>query len=164
MLLPITLIVNFLALAAALWLGLYVVIPSPRRLISWLAGLAFLCLTGPFLNILLALTSPQPTPAGVLDWLNSFLRFWEANVHEGANSWLQGWLGVPTVVLWHHVTVLMRPGRSNPWRWTWILSGYGVTAVAILFVFLRELSIALAVQLCGQSHGHWRRWKLLNDN
>lgn len=132
MLLPITLIVNFCALAAAFWLGLYVVTRSPRRLISWLTGLALWSLTGPFLNMLLALTPAPPMPAGVPGWLNPFLQFWEANTLKGANSWLQGWLGVPAVVLWHHVTVLMRPGDLNPWRWTRILFGYSVTAIAVV--------------------------------
>jgi hypothetical protein len=71
-------------------------------------------------------------PVGVPGWLDPFLQFWEANVREGANSWLQGWLGVPAIVLWHHVTMLMRPGDLNPWRWTWILVGYGATAVAVV--------------------------------
>lgn len=132
MLRPITLIVNFCALAAALWLGLYVVTRSPRRLFSWLTGLTLWSLTGPFLNVLLALTPSPPMPAGVPGWLNPLLRLWEANTLEGANSWLQGWLGVPAVVLWHHVTMLMRPGDLDPWRWTRILFGYGATVVAIV--------------------------------
>jgi hypothetical protein len=131
MLLPITLITNFLALAAALWLGLYVVTRSPRRLISWLTGLTLWSLSGQFLNGLLAL-APPPMPAGVPAWLNPFLPFWAANTLEGANSWLQGWLIVPAVVLWHHATTLMRSGNLNPWHWARILFGYGLTAAAIL--------------------------------
>jgi hypothetical protein len=131
MLLSITLIVNFMALAAALWLGLYVVTRSPRRLISWLTGLALWCLTGPFLNVLLALI-PPPMPASVPAWLTPVLQFWEGNAREGANSWLQGWLFVPAIALWHHVTTLMRPGNLTPWHWTRILLGYGLTAVTIV--------------------------------
>jgi len=130
MLLQITSVVNFVALAAALWLGLYVVTRSPRRLISWLTSLVLWSLTGPFLNILLALT-PLPTPAGGPGWLSPFLQFWEANVRQGANSWLQSWAVIPVIVLWHHVTILMRPGTLNRWRWTRILFGYGAAVVAI---------------------------------
>ncbi len=130
MLLSITSVVNFLALATALWLGLYVVTRSPRRLISWLTGLALWCLTGPFLNILLALT-PLPVPAGAPSWLSPFLQFWEANLRQGASSWLQGWSVVPAIALWHHATVLMRPRVLNRWRWTRILFGYGVAVAAI---------------------------------
>ncbi len=130
MLLSITSVVNFLGLAAALWLGLYVVTRSPRRLISWLTGLALWCLTGPFLSILLALT-PLPRPAGAPGWLSPFLQFWEANVRQGASSWLQGWSVVPAIAFWHHATVLMRPRVLNRWRWTRILFGYGVAVAAI---------------------------------
>ncbi len=145
-LLPITLIVNFLALAATLWLGLYVVTRSPRRLISWLTSLALWCLTGPFLNVWLALT-PPPMPAGVPVWLSPFLRFWEANIREGANSWLQGWLLAPAVVLWHHATVLMRPGHLTPWRRTRILSGYGAAVAAI--VIQANTPLLLSASLVG---------------
>ena len=131
MLLPVTVIVNFVALAAALWLGLYVVTRSPRRLISWLTGLTLWCLSGQFLNVLLAL-APPPMPAGVPGWLNPFVQFWEANTLAGTNSWLQGWLIVPAVVLWHHATTLMRSGDLTPWHWVRILFGYGLTAATIV--------------------------------
>ncbi|TEU19503.1 MAG: hypothetical protein E3J21_03570 [Anaerolineales bacterium] len=36
------------------------------------------------------------------------------------------------MVLWHHVTTLMRPRDLDPWRWTRILLGYGVTVVAVV--------------------------------
>ena len=147
MLLPITLIVSFLGLAAALWLGLYVVTRSPRRLISWLTGLTLWCLAGPSLNVLLALSSPLPKPGGVLNWMGPFLQFWGANNRAGANVWLQGWLGAPAVVLWHHVTMLMRPGRLNPWRWTWILFGYAVTLVVI--VLEANTSLLFSASLAG---------------
>ncbi|MCP4536764.1 MAG: hypothetical protein GY832_06425 [Chloroflexi bacterium] len=131
MLLAITSIVNFVALAAALWLGLYVVTRSPRRLTSWLTGLTLWSLTGPFLNILLTLT-PLPTPTGSPGWLGPVLQFWEANVRDRANSWLHGWSAIPAIVFWHHATVLMRPGGLNRWRRTRILFGYGFGVLAII--------------------------------
>ena len=131
MLYSITRIVNFLALAAALWLGLYVVTRSPRRVISWLTSLALWSLIGLFLNILLVLT-PPPMPEGVPGWLSPFLRFWEASVCEGAHSWLHGWSIAFALVLWHHVTILIRYQDLNPWRWVRILLGYGVAAAAIV--------------------------------
>jgi hypothetical protein len=141
MLLSITSVVNFLALAAALWLGLYVVTRSPRRLISWLTGLTLWSLTGPFLNILLALT-PLPRPAGAPGWLGPFLQFWETNMREGANSWLQGWSVVPAIAFWHHATVLMRPGGLNRWRWTRILFGYVFAVMAIVIQSTTSLLIS----------------------
>ena len=76
MLLVVTSVVNFVALAATLWLGWYIVTRSPRRLISWLTSLALWSLMGPFLNILLALT-PLPSRPDTPGWLHTFSRFWE---------------------------------------------------------------------------------------
>jgi hypothetical protein len=51
----ITTVVNFISLTSAVWLGVYVVTRSPRRLTTWLTSLTLLSLAGLFLNILLAL-------------------------------------------------------------------------------------------------------------
>lgn len=85
MLLPITFLVNFLALATGLWLGLYIVTRSPRRWVSWLASLTIWCLSGHFLNVLLAL-APLPTPAGAPDWLDAVLQFWGGSTARDRKS------------------------------------------------------------------------------
>ena len=146
MLLTITSVVNFVALAAALWLGLYIVTRNPRRLISCLTSLALWSMTGTFLNILLALT-PLPTPADAPGWLNPFSQFWETNLRQGTNSWLQGWSIIPVIVLWHHVTVLMRPGPMNRWRKMRVLFAYIVAVVAIAIQVNTSLLISTALDV-----------------
>jgi hypothetical protein len=146
MLLPITLITNFLALAAALWLGLYLVTRSPSRLIAWLTCFTLWSLSGHFLHVLLALL-PPPVLIDVPELLAPFLQFWEANALEGATSWLQGWMIIPAVVLWHHATTLMRAGDLNRWHWTRLLIGYGLTVVAV--VIQVNTSLLLSVSATG---------------
>jgi hypothetical protein len=130
MLLIITLIVNFLGLIMALWLGFYVITRSPRRLISWLSGLALWSLSGNFLNILLALNPPTLLEHGP-SWFRVYQTFIEGNLSKGANSWLEGWLLVPSIMLWHHVTLLIRPGGMNQWRRIRVIFGYLVSLTAI---------------------------------
>ncbi|HLA07401.1 MAG TPA: hypothetical protein VJ022_08155, partial [Anaerolineales bacterium] len=62
----ITFGVNFIALIAALWLGLYLVTRNPRAPTAWLTALTLWSLGGLFMNILLAL-NPPPTfqPSGL---------------------------------------------------------------------------------------------------
>ena len=131
MLLPITFLVNLVALATGLWLGLYVVTRSPRRWISWLTSLTLWSLSGHFMNVLLAL-APLPTLAGAPDWLNPFLQFWATGIPGVSNIWLQGWLIIPAVVFWHHATTLMRFPKPSLSRWALILLGYGGAAAAAI--------------------------------
>jgi len=142
MLLPITFLVNFVALATGLWLGLYIVTRSPRRWISWLTGLTLWSLSGHFLNVLLAL-APLPTPTDAPTWLNPFLQFWARGIPGVANIWLQGWLIIPAVVFWHHATTLMRFPHPGPWRRALLLLGYGGTAAATI-VQVRTASLLAA--------------------
>ncbi len=131
MLLPITFLVNFLALATGLWLGLYIVTRSPRRWVSWLTGLTIWSLSGHFMNVLLAL-APLPTPTGAPGLVDQFLRFWATGIPGVSNIWLQGWLIIPAVVFWHHATTLMRFSHPAPWRWALLLLGYGGAAAAAM--------------------------------
>lgn len=132
MLLQFTVAVNIFALAAALWLGLYVITRSPRSPVAWLTGLTVWSVGGVFLNILLAL-NPPPVPADPPTWFHTLLPFWPETVFQrGWGGWLQGWLVTPAVALWHHVTVLMRPGRASRWRWVRVLAGYAVAVAAII--------------------------------
>lgn len=127
----ITFAVNFVALIAAFWLGLYVVTRSPRAPTAWLTAFTLWSLGGLFLNILLAL---NPPPAYQPSGLRFLFPFWASGTFEqGASAWLQGWSVAPGVALWHHATLLMRPGKMNPWRWTRVIIGY-ITAIAAVEV------------------------------
>ena len=127
----ITFAVNFVALIAAFWLGLYLVTRSPRASTAWLTAFALWSLGGLFLNILLAL---NPPPAYQPSGLRFLFPFWASGTFEqGASAWLQGWSVAPGVGFWHHATLLMRPGKMNPWRWTRVVIGY-ITAIAAVEV------------------------------
>jgi hypothetical protein len=139
MLLSITLQTNFVFLIAAVWLGIYVVTRSPRSLIAWLTGLTLWSVAGLFLNQLLAL-NPPPLPQNLPGWMTVLLPFWPPGTAEqGSSGWLQGWLVIPAIVIWHHVTVLLRPGPMNPWRWTRVLIGYLAAVAAILLLIYTNL-------------------------
>jgi hypothetical protein len=132
MLYTFTVVVNLIALAVAIWLGIYIVTRSPRSQIAWLAGLALWSIGGYFLNILLAL-NPPPSLALMPLWMRPLLWFWPAGTVEGGwGNWLQGWQITPAVMIWHHVTLLIRTGRMNHWRWTRVVIGYIFAIVAIV--------------------------------
>src|SRR4030095_10489785 len=127
----ITFTVNLSALLIALWLGLYIVTRNPRAPTAWLTALTLWSLGGLFINILLAL-NPPPVLAFRQSRLMFLFPFWPSGMFEqGANAWLQGWSVAPSIAFWHHATMLMRPGKMNPWRWTRVLFAYFVAAVAI---------------------------------
>ena len=120
----ITFTVNFLALFIALWLGLYLVSRSPRSPTAWLTALTLWSVSGLFVNVLLAL-NPPPIIAGGIWWHKLLFPFWASQtINQGASAWLQGWLLGPSVVFWHHATMLMRPGKMNGWRWSRVIIGY----------------------------------------
>ena len=127
----ITFTVNLFSLLTALWLGLYIVTRNPRAPTAWLTALTLWSLGGLFINILLAL-SPLPNPAFRPSGLRFLFPFWPSGTFEqGANAWLQGWSVAPSIAFWHHATMLMRPGKMNPWRWTRVAFAYLVALVAI---------------------------------
>ncbi len=132
MLYTFTVVVNLTALAVAVWLGIYIVTRSPRSQIAWLAGLALGSIGGFFLNVLLAL-NPPPSPALMPLWVRPLLWFWPAGAFNGGwGNWLQGWQITPAVMIWHHVTLLIRTGRMNRWRWTRVVIGYVIAIAAII--------------------------------
>jgi len=133
MLYTFTVVVNLIVLAVAVWLGIYIVTRSPRSQIAWLAGLALWSIAGFFLNVLLAL-NPPPSPGEMPLWMRPLLWFWPAdNTFDGGwGNWLQGWQITPAVMIWHHVTLLIRTGRMNPWRWTRVIIGYIIAIAAIM--------------------------------
>ncbi len=126
----LTIIINFLALAGAVWLGVYLVTRSPRSLVAWLTGLTLWSLAGLFLNVLLAVY-PPPTVVPTSSWLRLLLPFWPVSDINEPSGWLQGWSVAPALAFWHHATTLMRPGTLNPWRWIRIFSAYALALAAI---------------------------------
>jgi len=127
----ITNIINAIGLALSVWLGFYLVTHSPRSKIAWLTSLTLWSVAGLYLNILLAL-NPPPIPENAPSWIFLFFPFWphEALI-SGWPEWLQGWLVIPAIAFWHHVTIVMRPGRMTNWRLARVLLGYAVSLAAI---------------------------------
>jgi hypothetical protein len=132
MLYSLTVIINFVFLVVAVWLGVYLVTRSPRSLIAWLTGLTLWSIAGLFLNLLLALT-PLSCLENSPDWAQLVLPFWPAVTLACDRSlWLQGWLVIPAIAFWHHATTLLRPRKMNLWRWIRVLVAYVIVVVAIL--------------------------------
>ena len=52
---------------------------------------------------------------------------------------MQGWLVVPAIIFWHHVTILLRPGGMNSWRWTRVLLGYLIAIATIVLLVYTNL-------------------------
>jgi hypothetical protein len=139
MLIQITIAVNLAALAIAVWLGLYIVTRNPRSVIAWLVGLTLWSIASYFYNFLLAL-DPPPSTAMLPLWMQPFLLFWPRGAFEhGWGNWLKGWQIMPAIMLWHHITLLLRPEQMNPWRWIRVIFGYLVALVSIYF--LRNTSL-----------------------
>lgn len=110
----LTFFINYGAFIIVLWLGLYLVMHNPRYPISWLTALTLWSLATLFVHFLL-----EPT-------------FWlSAGFELNYNRWFQGFAVAPALALWHHATMLMRPRRLNPWRWTRILAAYLFAAAAV---------------------------------
>jgi hypothetical protein len=142
MLITTTILTNFAFLMAAVWLGIYVITRNPRSLVSWLTGLTLWSVAGLFLNMLLAL-NPPPLGQHYPPWMIVLLPFWTSEILEQtSSSWLQGWLVAPAIVIWHHVTILLRQGGLNPWRWTRIILGYLAALAAILLLVYTNLIFA----------------------
>ncbi len=128
----VTVAITFTGLVVSLWLGLYLVTHNPRRLIAWLTALTLWSIAGLFLNVILAL-NPPPELAYSSRLLRLFFPFWPLDTLTGpSNAWLQGWSITPGIALWHHVSVLMRPGSLTLWRRVRILVGYLLAGAAIL--------------------------------
>ena len=127
----VTFWISFLGLILALWLGIYLVTRNPKYAIAWLTAGTLWCMSGLFLNVLLAMDPPDVAywPA----WLQDFLPFWHKQIYSsGVTTLLQGWSIVPAIALWHHATVLLRPGKWSNWRVARILIGYAIAIIAIV--------------------------------
>jgi hypothetical protein len=100
--------IDFLALAASLWLGLYIVTRSPTFPASWLAGGALWSLGGYFLDSFLHLNPPQ----------------------ERVLAWWTGWSILFSAPLWLHLSTLL---LSRPGGWRRLLVGtvYGLAAALL---------------------------------
>ena len=131
-LLDFTRIVNYVVLALSLWLGLYVVARNHRRLIAWLTGLTLWSVASLSLSTLLAF-DPPPEATQLPVWVQFFWPIWqEERVERAVSGWLNGWSITPAIVLWHHITILMRPGPLDRWRWMRIIVAYVLLLAAIL--------------------------------
>ncbi len=127
-----TITVNLLALVLSIWLGLFLVSRSPKYPVAWLTALMLWFMAGMFLNVLLAI-NPPPITILKFSWLRLFFPFWPRETLAGTNNnWLQGWSFVPALALWHHVTVLLLPGKITTWRWIRIFLAYLLAVVAII--------------------------------
>jgi GAF domain-containing protein len=134
-----TLLINFVCLIAAVWLGIYVISRNARSLVAWLTGLTLWSMAGLFLNTLLAM-NPPPLPENIPNWVAIIFPFWMKDaLEQGSAGWLQGWLVIPAIIFWHHVTVLIRPGKLNAWRRTRIILGYIIAGVAIILLERTDL-------------------------
>lgn len=86
----LTTFINLLSLAAALWLGFYIVTRSPHSLLSWLGALTLWFLGSYFLCNALVLNTPQTT---LLSWLRQLVLL--------------------VMPLWLHLTYLLQPERGK---------------------------------------------------
>lgn len=100
--------IDFLALAASLWLGLYIVTRSPTFPASWLAGGALWSLGGYFLDSFLHLNPPQ----------------------ERVLAWWTGWSILISAPLWLHLTTLLL-SRPGGWRRLLVGAAYGLAAALL---------------------------------
>jgi hypothetical protein len=81
--------------------------------------------------MLLAL-NPPPIPPDSPSWLHLLFPFWSIEGNKNSiGGWLYGWQVAPAIILWHHVTMLMRPGGMNWWRSIRIALGYIIAIMAI---------------------------------
>ena len=140
----ISVIINFVFLIAAVWLGIYIVSRSPRNLVAWLTGLTLWSVASLFLNMLLAF-NPPPLPENMPSWVPLLFPFWPAGTTEsGWSGWLQGWFVIPAIVFWHHATVILRPGNMNWWRWTRVIAGYALAVIVTLTHLFTDLVFSSA--------------------
>lgn len=107
-----TSLVDLLALAASLWLGLYIVTRNARARVSWLAGLTLWSLSGYFLDSFLHLNPPG----------------------ERMLAWWTGWTILFSAPLWFHLCVLLAH-RESTWHRYLAWGGY-LWAVALVLVEL----------------------------
>jgi len=134
-----SLVVNLIALAMTVWLGLYIVSRNPRSTIAWLSAFTLWSTASYFYNFLLALDPPL-SPELLPLWMKPLLWFWPKDAFEnGWGNWIKGWQIIPAIMLWHHVTLLFRPIRMNWWRWTRVIFGYLIAVVSIYY--LRNTSL-----------------------
>lgn len=129
----LTIAINFTALMAALWLGLYLVTRSSQHPVAWLSALALWSVGGYFLNQLLALYPPPAPQQEIRVWLYHLMLFWPRDVFEmGWKGWLQGWLPSYSIIFWYHATLYTLPGKFTRKRLLGALFGYMAALAGIL--------------------------------
>ena len=81
-------IVNYAALALAVWLCIYLVTRSSHSQITWLSALTLWSLAGVFLNLLLAL-NPPPTDITWPTWTHFLFPFCRPNALNSDGTHVQ---------------------------------------------------------------------------
>jgi GAF domain-containing protein len=127
----LTFLINYIGLAAALWLGMYIVTRSPKRLTSWLTSLTLWTMIGLFLNVLFTLT-PPPAPEQGPGWLRVFYGFFREDPILGSYTWLYKWQATPVIVFWYHFTLRMRWNRYGRWQWASLIFAYVAGSICLL--------------------------------
>jgi hypothetical protein len=62
-----------------------------------------------------------------------FFPFWPPEALSGiSNNWMQGWSIAPALAFWHHVTILLLPGKLSSWRRVRIIVVYLLAGIAIV--------------------------------
>jgi hypothetical protein len=128
----ITSLTNYIALAMTIWLAWYILTRSVRQPISWLTSLTLWSISGIFINSLLAI-NPPPIPVNAPWWAKFLFPFWVSNViPQSPGEWIAGWLVIPAIGFWHHVTMLIREEKWKTWHYIQVGSVYLTVLIGIL--------------------------------
>jgi len=128
----ITSLTNYIALAMTIWLAWYILTRSVRQPISWLTSLTLWSISGIFINSLLAI-NPPPIPVNAPWWARFLFPFWESSaIPQSPGEWIAGWLVIPAIGFWHHVTMLIRGEKWKFWHYAQVSIVYLTALVGIL--------------------------------
>lgn len=128
----LTLVINYIGLAITVWLGWYILTRSFNQPISLLTSLTLWSISGIFINSLLAINPPS-LPANVPSWTVFLFPFWDSDVlAHGGTEWLAGWLVIPAIGFWHHVTMLIRSNRWKIWQYIQVIAVYLSISLGII--------------------------------
>ncbi len=139
----ITSLTNYIALAMTIWLAWYILTRSIRQPISWLTSFTLWSISGIFINSLLAI-NPPPIPLNAPWWAKWLFPFWASNViPQSPDEWISGWLVIPSIGFWHHVTMLIRGEKWKFWHYAQVSVVYLTALIGILA--MRNTSLMYSV-------------------
>jgi len=121
----ITSAVSLIAMAAALWLGCYIITRSPRSRLAWLAGITLWALAGFFIDVLIS-TNPSPMTDGWLGWPICF-----------------------SLVLWYHLSLNMLPPDRGARQRRFLFFVYAQAIIIDLLLVATSLIVVEAKQTLG---------------